>query len=614
MMRTHDCGAIRAKDLGERVTVAGWVRFSRDHGGVLFIDLADCHGTTQLVVDPEAMGDGADVEKLDRILKTFGRESVVETTGVVRERVPGTEDPRNPTGEVEVLIETARLLNSSKQIPFEVAEQKNSLLPGEDLRLKYRYLDLRRVQMIGNLRFRHHFISCARRFFDAHGFLEVETPFLTKSTPEGARDFLVPSRTIPGHFYALPQSPQLYKQLLMIGGVDKYYQIARCFRDEDARADRQPEFTQLDLEMSFVDEMDVQSTVEEMLSDVWKCVFGAELKIPFPRVSLKDAMSKYGTDAPDVRFGLELVDVTSFVKGASYDVFKKIVGKGGVIICLNLKASLLSSSPSEASAVGRKEVDRLIEWVKAQGMGGLTWMRVTEEGLSSNIVKYFSAGVRARLMDVMRAELGDLLLFLGGPESHTRKAGGALRVKLAKDIGLINGKGHQFVWVVDCPMFNKDPVTGSLDPFHHPFVRPTKGDIDMEEDVSTIGGLSYDLCLDGAEIGSGSIRIHDPEVQRKVFKILGMSDEEIDSKFSFFLEALGYGAPPHGGMALGLDRLVSMLLGCESIREVIAFPKNKRFQSLLDGSPSKVEDSKLSELQLLSLAEDEPDENGSGSN
>lgn len=614
MMRTHDCGAIRAKDLGQHVTVAGWVRFCRDHGGVLFFDLADCHGTTQLVFDPEAMDDGADVKRLERVLKTFGRESVIEAKGVVRGRVPGTEDPRNPTGEVEVLIETARLLNSSKQIPFEVAEQKNSLLPAEDLRLKYRYLDLRRAQMIGNLRFRHRFISCARQFFDSHGFLEVETPLLTKSTPEGARDFLVPSRTVPGHFYALPQSPQLYKQLLMVGGVDRYYQIAKCFRDEDSRADRQPEFTQLDLEMSFVDEKDVQSTVEDMLSDVWKCVFGAELKIPFPRVRFKDAMSRYGTDAPDVRFGLELVDVTSVVKAASYEVFKKVVGKGGVVICLNLKASLLSSSLSEASAVGRKEVDRLIEWAKAQGMGGLTWMRVTEEGLSSNIVKYFSAEVRARLMDAMGVELGDLLLFLGGPEAQTGRAAGALRVKLAKDIGLINGKGHQFVWVVDCPMFKKDPVTGRLEPFHHPFVRPAKGDIDLDEDMSAVGGLSYDLCLDGAEIGSGSVRIHDPEVQRKVFKLLGMSDEEIDGKFSFFLEALGYGAPPHGGIALGLDRLVSMLLGCESIREVIAFPKNKRFQSLLDGSPAKVEDSKLSELQLLSLAEDEPDENGSESN
>ncbi|MDD1765276.1 MAG: aspartate--tRNA ligase [Methanomassiliicoccales archaeon] len=607
MIRTHDCGAIRRKELGERVKVAGWIRFSRDHGGVLFFDLADCNGNTQLVFDPEAMNDITEIEQMDRTLRSFGRESVIEATGVVRERVPGTEDPRNPTGEVEVLIEKVRSLNSSKQIPFEVAEQKNSLLPGEDLRLKYRYLDLRRPQMVGNLRFRHRFLSCARQFFDSQGFLEVETPCLTKSTPEGARDFLVPSRTIPGHFYALPQSPQLYKQLLMIGGIDKYYQIARCFRDEDSRSDRQPEFTQLDIEMSFVEEKDVQGMIENMLAHVWACVFGTELTIPFPRVSLNDAISKYGTDAPDVRFGLELVDVTSIVKGVSYEVFKKIINKSGIVICLNLKASLLSSSLSEANALGRKEVDRLIEWAKIQGMGGLTWMRATEEGLSSNIVKYFSGEVRAKLIDAMKVELGDLLLFLGGSEMQTRRAGGALRVKLAKDIGLVNGKRHEFVWVVDCPMFKKDPVTGRLEPFHHPFVRPARGEIDPDEDMSAVGGLSYDLCLDGVEIGSGSIRIHDPSVQRKVFGLLGMSDEEIESKFSFFLEALGYGAPPHGGIALGVDRLISILLGCESIRDVIAFPKNKRFQSLLDGSPARVEESKLAELQLLSLAEEKSD-------
>ena len=603
MMRTHDCGAIRADDLGRRVSVAGWVRFSRDHGGVLFFDLADSHGITQLVFDPDAMTDPRHVERLENILKSFGRESVIRVVGMVRERVAGTEDPRNPTGQVEVLIEDAELLNHSRPAPFEVAEQKNSLLPGEDLRLKYRYLDLRRTQMINNLRFRHRLISSARQYLESMGFLEVETPFLTKSTPEGARDFLVPSRTIPGHFYALPQSPQLYKQLLMVGGVDRYYQVARCFRDEDSRADRQPEFTQLDLEMSFVGEEDVQDAVEGMLAHVWKCMYGSELKVPFPRVSFDDAVKKYGTDAPDIRYGLELVDVTSAVKGASYEVFRKVIAKGGIVLCLNLKASLISSSLSEASAVGRKEVDRLIGWAKEQGMGGLTWMRVSEEGLSSNIVKYFSAEVRASLMRLMDAQLGDLLLFLGGPEAQTRRAGGALRVKLARDIGLANGKGHQFVWVVRCPMFKKDPVTGGLEAFHHPFVKPAE-EIDGA-DPARMGGLSYDLCLNGAEIGSGSIRIHDPEVQRKVFKLLGMTDGEIESKFGFFLEALGYGAPPHGGIALGIDRLVSILLGCDSMRDVIAFPKNKRFRSLLDGSPARVEESKLSELQIMSLAEED---------
>ncbi len=605
MYRTHDCGALRAEHIGDRVKVAGWVRFSRDHGGVLFFDLADSYGSTQLVFDPDAMTDGADVEALAKTLNSFGRESVIAVSGFVRERVQGTADPRNPTGQVEVLIENAILLNTSKPMPFEVADQKNSLLPGEDLRLRYRYLDLRRAQMIQNLRFRHSFIASARRFFDDEGFVEVETPLLTRSTPEGARDFIVPSRTMPGRFYALPQSPQLYKQMLMIGGIDKYYQIARCFRDEDSRADRQPEFTQIDLEMSFVDEKEVQATVERLLAHVWKTIYGTKLQIPFTRVPFQEAIAKYGTDAPDVRFGLEIVNVTSAVASASYDVFKKIIGKGGIVLCINLKSSLLSSSPSDSSSLGRKEVDRLIEWAKGEGMSGLTWMRLSQEGLSSNIVKYFPLEVRDALVKMMGAELGDLLLFIGGPKIQATKAAGALRVKLAKDLGLVNGKGHGFVWVVDCPLVTKDAVSGRLEPFHHPFVMPSKGRVGADEDPASIGGLSYDLVLDGFEIGSGSIRIHDPELQREVFGMLGMTDGEIERKFGFFLEALGYGAPPHGGIALGVDRLVSILLGCDSIREVIAFPKNKRFQSLLDDSPAEVEESKLSELQLLSLAEGE---------
>ncbi|MBM4237191.1 MAG: aspartate--tRNA ligase [Euryarchaeota archaeon] len=605
MYRTHDCGALRAEHIREHVKVAGWVRFSRDHGGVLFFDLADSYGSTQLVFDPDAMTDGADVQTLARTLNSLGRESVIAVSGIVRERVPGTADSRNPTGQVEVLIESAVLLNTSKPMPFEVADQKNSLLPGEDLRLRYRYLDLRRVQMMQNLKFRHKLISSARRFFDSEGFIEVETPMLTRSTPEGARDFIVPSRTIPGRFYALPQSPQLYKQMLMVGGMDKYYQIARCFRDEDSRADRQPEFTQIDLEMSFVNEKEVQTTVERLLAQVWRTIYGTELQIPFARVPFKDAISRYGTDAPDIRFDLEIVDVTSAVAPASYEVFKKIIGKGGIVLCINLKSPLLSSSPSESSSLGRKEVDRLIEWAKGEGMSGLTWMRLSQEGLSSNIVKYFPLEVRDTLVELMGAELGDLLLFIGGPRAQATKAAGALRVKLAKDLGLVNGKDHRFVWVVDCPLFTKDAVSGRLEPFHHPFVMPSNGRLDGGEEPATIGGLSYDLVLDGCEIGSGSIRIHDPELQREVFRRLGMTDGEIERKFGFFLEALGYGAPPHGGIALGVDRLASILLGCDSIRDVIAFPKNKRFQSLLDDSPAEVEESKLSELQLLSLAEGE---------
>ncbi len=605
MLRTHDCGKLRSQDLGKRVTMAGWVRFRRDHGGVLFLDLADSNGTTQLVFDPGALGGSTDKGRLSEILNTFGRECVVQVTGVVRERVPGTEDPRNPTGLVEVLIQEAKLLNNSKPIPFEVAEQKNSQLPNEDLRIRYRYLDLRRTQMIANLAFRHSLLKAAREELNQANFIEVETPMLTRSTAEGARDFLVPSRTQPGHFYALPQSPQLFKQMLMVGSVERYYQFARCFRDEDSRADRQPEFTQMDVEMSFVEEKDVHDVIERVLRHVWESIFDQELQVPFPRLSYADSMSRYGTDAPDVRFGLELTDVTEIVRKAHYEIFQNVLKKKGVVVCLNLQSTQVKEKDAEWNGVGRKEVDRLIEWAKQQGMGGLSWMRCTENGLESNIAKYFPEEVRKQLAISLEAEVGDLLLFLAGPRMQTLKAGGALRMKLARDNGLLEGKDHQFVWIVDCPLFQSDPVTHKLSAFHHPFVKPVPGDIGEGEDATKIMGQSYDLVLDGSEIGSGSIRNHDPNVQRKVFRLLGMSEEDMEREFSFFLEALEFGAPPHGGIALGMDRLVSILLGCESIREVIAFPKNKKFQSLVDGSPAKVDQAKLAELMLLSLAEEE---------
>jgi len=605
MLRTHDCGKLRSEDLGKRVTLAGWVRFRRDHGGVLFFDLADSNGTTQLVFDPEALRPEIDQKRLSETLNDVGREYVIKVTGKVRERVPGTEDPRNPTGTVEMLIEEAETLNTSRAIPFEVAEQKNSSLPNEDLRIRYRYLDLRRPQMISNLRFRAQLFSAARDALNRLGFMEVETPMLTRSTAEGARDFLVPSRIQPGHFYALPQSPQLFKQMLMVGGVERYYQFARCFRDEDSRADRQPEFTQMDMEMSFVEERDVHATIEEVLKHVWLSLYGEELPTPFPRLAFHDSMARFGTDAPDMRFGLELVEVTEKVRHANYEIFHKVLGKGGIVVCLNLRASLVKEKDAEFNGVGRKEVDRLIDWAKQQGMGGLTWMRCTPTGLESNIVKYFPEAVREELRKAMGAEVGDLLLFLAGPRMPTLKAGGALRLKLARDNGLLDGKGHQFVWIVDCPLFQADPVTGKLSAFHHPFVRPVEGDVPGSGDMAKVMGMSYDLVLDGGEIGSGSIRNHDAAVQRKVFRLLGMSEEAMEKEFSFFLEALEYGAPPHGGIALGMDRVVSLLLGCESIRDVIAFPKNKKFQSLVDGSPAKVDQSKLQELMLLSIAEED---------
>lgn len=596
MKRTHTCGQLRSGDIGKKVCLQGWVRFSRDHGGVAFIDLADAYGITQLVFDPEDLSSNKERSKIEDAMKGFTRESVVSVDGVVRKRVKGTEDPRNPTGDVEVLITDAEVLNRSASPPFEIGDQKESVLPGEETRLRYRYLDLRRTEMNEALRFRHRFISLAREYLESKMFVEVETPILMKSTPEGARDFLVPSRIHPGKFYALPQSPQMFKQMLMVGSMDRYYQIAKCFRDEDSRSDRQPEFTQLDLEMSFVDMKDIQDVIEGLLAHVWKGLYSKKLKLPLQRISFDEAMERYGTDKPDLRFGLPLNTLTEVVKDAPYEIFQKVLSKGGIITGLNVKKDLAGDR------IGRNEIDRLIDFVKKSGLGGMTWMRATKDSLDSNIVKYFTDDVIKQLRKTMDAHEGDLLLLLAGPRNRVLEAGGMLRKKLAEDLELYDKDEFQFLWLVGCPMFEKDPVSGKLDAFHHPFVFPTS-----PLDADNIGGASFDLVLNGNELGSGSQRIHNPEVQRRIFQMLGMSDDKIEDDFGFFLEALGFGAPPHGGIALGIDRFVSILLGKETIRDVIAFPKNKKAQSLVDGSPQKVDDDKLEELQIMSMAIDDLD-------
>jgi len=593
MRRTHTCGDLCSKDIGKKVCVQGWVRFSRDHGGVEFIDLADSYGITQLVFDPEDVPDCADRDEISEALKSFTRESAVSVDGIVRKRIEGTEDTKNKTGEVEVLITKAEVLNKSKTPPFELGDQKGSVLPGEETRLRYRYLDIRRTEMSEALRFRHRLISAAREYFEKDGFVEVETPMLTKSTPEGARDFIVPSRVHPGTFYALPQSPQLFKQMLMVGGMDRYYQVARCFRDEDSRSDRQPEFTQLDMEMSFVDMKDIQDTIEKLMVHVWKALYDEKLKTPFERISFNEAMNKYGTDKPDLRYGLPMHHVTDIVKDAPYDIFQKVLSKDGIIAGFNVKSDIAKDR------MGRNEIDRLIEFVKKNGLGGMTWMRATKDSLDSNIVKYFTPEILSKLRKEMDIKENDLLLLLAGPKKNVLETGGLLRKKLADDLELAES-GFKFAWIVDCPLFEIDPASGKKDAFHHPFVLPT-----TSLDAENVGGASFDLVLNGNELGSGSQRIHDPEVQREVFKMLGISDEKIESDFGFLLEALGYGAPPHGGIALGLDRVISILLNRESIRDVIAFPKNKKGQSLLDGSPQKVDDEKLEELQILSIAIDD---------
>ncbi len=591
MMRTHTCGDLRSSDIGSEVCLQGWVRFSRDHGGVAFIDLADRYGMTQVVFDPEDVS--ADVaESLSNVMSTFSRESVVMVRGTVRKRIEGTEDSRNPTGEVEVLIREAELLNKSAIPPMEVGDQKEGVLPGEDVRMKYRYIDLRRTEMIRAMEFRSRFMHLARQYLESRRFLEIETPILGRSTPEGARDFIVPSRIHPGTFYALTQSPQLYKQMLMVAGMDRYYQVARCFRDEDSRKDRQPEFTQLDMEMSFVDMKDIQDTIEGLVAFVWKGLYGEELETPFMRIPYPVAMERYGSDKPDLRYGLELHTLTDVVREAPYKIFQNVISSGGIITGINIKKDIAGDR------IGRNEVDRYIEYVKKIGMGGLTWMRAKDGTLESNIVKYFTPEIIAAIKEEMGAEDGDLLFLLAGPRKATLEGAGTLRRKLADDLGLVPDGVHQFMWLVDCPMFEVDPVSGKKDAFHHPFVLP---------DENYEGGACFDLVLDGNELGSGSLRIHRPEVQREVFRMLGMSEEKMEADFGFFLEALSLGAPPHGGIALGIDRFVAILLGKDTIRDTIAFPKNKMGQSLLDGSPAKVDDDKLEELQIMSVAIDDLD-------
>ena len=589
MLRTHTCGELRPSDLGKEVCLQGWVRFSRDHGGVAFIDLADRYGITQVVFDPEATKD-VDVNALESVINTFSRESVVQVNGIVRNRVEGTEDDRNPTGAIEVLIRSAKLLNKSAIPPLEIGDQKEGVLPGEDVRMKYRYLDLRRTEMINAMEFRSRFLHLARQYLESQKFIEIETPILGRSTPEGARDFIVPSRIHPGTFYALTQSPQLYKQMLMVASMDRYYQVARCFRDEDSRKDRQPEFTQLDMEMSFVDSKDIQDMIEGLVAFIWKGLYNEDLQIPFRRLPYPIAMEKYGSDKPDLRYGLELHTLTEVVKDAPYNIFQKIIANGGIITGINIKKDLAGDK------IGRNEVDRYINYVKKIGMGGLTWMRAKDGTLDSNIVKYFTPEIIENLKKEMEVEDGDLLFLLAGPRKATLEGAGTLRRKLAEDLDLIPKGVHDFFWLVDCPMFDVDPVTGKKDAFHHPFVLP---DEKYEE------GFCFDLCLDGNELGSGSQRIHDVEVQKEVFRQLGMSEEKMEADFGFFLRALSYGAPPHGGIALGIDRFVTILLGKDTIRDVIAFPKNKVGTSLLDDSPAKVDDDKLDELQIMSMAIDD---------
>ena len=582
MHRTHRCHQLRAGDAGEQVILMGWVHSRRDHGGVIFIDLRDRWGLTQVVFDPT---ENADVHAAAEQIRP---EWVIAIEGRVRERAPGMANPKLETGEIEVLCSCIDVLNSAETPPIPVDD---SITAGEDLRLKHRYIDLRRPVMQKNLRIRHAAAHATREFLSGEGFLEVETPTFVASTPEGARDFLVPSRVWPGKFYALPQSPQIYKQLLMVSGVDRYFQIVRCYRDEDQRADRQLEFTQIDVEMSFVNEDDVLEMAEGITRSVFKETIGYDVPEKIRRMDYSEAMSRYGSDKPDVRFGLELVDVTEIGAKSDFRVFKSVTESGGIISCINAKG---------CAGFTRKQVDEMTPFVALYGAKGAAWMKVTESGLESNIAKFFNDDVQRELISVTGAEPGDLLVFVADTPSVVYQSLGALRLKLGRDLDLIDTSSFEFLWVVNFPLLEQDEETGHWVARHHPFTSPAVEDLARMDEMEPgdIRARAYDLVCNGYEIAGGSIRIHQRKIQQRMFALLGIDEEEAQKRFGFLLDAFRYGAPPHGGIAFGFDRMVMIAAGEDSIRDVIAFPKTNSATSPLDGSPTEVDEAQLRELGI----------------
>ena len=584
-MRTHYCGELTQNHIDQIVTLTGWVKTNRDHGGVIFIDLRDKSGIAQVVADPDEKQafETADASRNEYVLKVTGR---------IRSRPEGTINAELPSGEVELYATQIETLNVAEPIPFQFDEDD----VGEATRLKFRYIDLRSEKMQRNLRLRHQLVSAIRDFLNTNGFVDIETPILTRSTPEGARDYLVPSRTHPGEFFALPQSPQLFKQMLMVSGFERYYQIARCFRDEDLRADRQPEFTQLDVEMSFIEEHDIMELVEKLFSGLFKDILDVEIELPLQQMTYAEAMRRFGSDRPDLRIALELVDVDDLLKEVEFKVFSGPANQeNGRVAAMRL--------PQGGKTLTRQQIDQYTEYVKQFGAKGLAYIKVNQiedgtQGLQSPILKFLPDDVIAQIMQRTGAENGDLVFFGADNEKIVNDALGNLRVKLGLDLNLIQGK-YKALWVTDFPLVEYDNEAKRWVALHHPFTSPKAEHLDlMDSDPAQVLSRAYDLVLNGTEIGGGSIRIHDQDVQRKVLDMLGIDEDEANEKFGFLLSALKYGAPPHGGIAWGLDRLAAMMCDSESIRDVIAFPKTQKASCLLTESPNHVSDRQLKELNI----------------
>lgn len=579
--RTTYCGLISAKELDQTVTLKGWVQKRRDLGGVIFIDLRDREGIVQIVFNPEVNKEAWEIADKCR------SEYVIEITGVVRKREELAINPKMVTGEYEVFANEIVILNKAKTPPFLIEDDQTV---GDEIRMKYRYLDLRRPKMTRNIKMRNETTKAIRHYLDNNDFMDIETPYLGKSTPEGARDYLVPSRVYPGHFYALPQSPQLFKQLLMNAGFDRYYQIVRCFRDEDLRGDRQPEFTQVDIETTFLTAEEIQDYTEGLIAKVMKDVRGIDVTLPFPRMTYDEAMNRYGSDKPDTRFEMELIDLSEIVKDVDFKVFQMALEKGGVVKVLNAK--------NASSNYSRKDLDNLGQYASQFGAKGLAWLKVEEDGLKGPIAKFMGDATEA-IVQATNAEVGDILLFGADTKEIVAATLGAIRTRLGKELGLIDESKFNFLWITEWPQFEYSAEEGRYVSAHHPFTMPKEEDLErLSTDPASVYAEAYDIVLNGYELGGGSIRIHTREIQEKVLETLGFTKEQMEEQFGFLLTALDYGFPPHGGIALGLDRFVMLLAGEENIREVIAFPKNGRAADVMSDAPSTVSDAQLFDLNI----------------